>query len=661
MRTKRGPRPPSRPTPPAPPAFGGSLPDAHHPLLTNPDAPTGGSTLAGREMFEAFAKRDDVPGALGVRELKFVITGADTDTPALHFMNTNINTLHYYFTRDVLGMDLTLEEFNRHAYFTDKRSFIAGTVVAYDSFSRPDGTPGLYAIEFWPTDPIGAQHVVTAFQLIEAAMTFAGETVAYHPTGDIQEQLFAREAEVYAARNVRTVSSRDLFDNVTYSPLNLGEAIGTLRVISPNDPRPPTPTDIVIYETLPNDLPLVAGVISAAPQTPLSHVNLRARQNNIPNAYLRDATTSAELLPFLGQSVRLIITPDAIEIQAASGAEVNAAFAARRPSDVQFPIRDLMQREITPLGQMTWDDTKSCGAKAANVAELRRILDPVLVPDGFAVPFSFYDDFMMANGLYAHIATQIDTPEFEDLEQRPDILKSIRNTIKDAPVPDVMRDQLDAMHRAFPIGTTPRCRSSANSEDMEGFTGAGLYNSYTHRLDEGHIEKSIKQVWSSLWTLRAYQERDFYRIDHMTSAMGVLVHPNFDDEQVNGVALTRNIYFPDFEGYYINAQVGEDLVTNPEAGSTPEEVLVIRDINLLAGRSYETIYVRRSDQVGADELVISNSDLMELVRHLKTIHEHFALRYPSTAEVNIAMDVEFKFDRDGKLAIKQARPWSVPI
>ena len=45
----------------------------------------------------------------------------------------------------------------------------------------------------------------------------------------------------------------------------------------------------MIYEALPNELPRVAGIISTVPQTPLSHVNLRAVQDGMPNAFIRDA------------------------------------------------------------------------------------------------------------------------------------------------------------------------------------------------------------------------------------------------------------------------------------------------------------------------------------------------------------------------------------
>ena len=51
------------------------------------------TSLQTRADFDSFALRDGVPGALGVRELKFVIADFDTDTPSLYFINANRHRL----------------------------------------------------------------------------------------------------------------------------------------------------------------------------------------------------------------------------------------------------------------------------------------------------------------------------------------------------------------------------------------------------------------------------------------------------------------------------------------------------------------------------------------------------------------------------------------
>jgi phosphoenolpyruvate synthase/pyruvate phosphate dikinase len=159
-------------------------------------------------------------------------------------------------------------------------------------------------------------------------------------------------------------------------------------------------------------------------------------------------------------------------------------------------------------------------------------------------------------------------------------------------------------------------------------------------------------VWASLWNFRAFEERDFYRIDHFAAAMGVLVHRNFDDEQSNGVAITKNPFDPSWPGLYINAQVGESLITNPD-GSRPDEFLVSR---IGPNQEWETQYVTHSDQVPAGRTVLTDANVRVLVSALERIQAHFRRVYHAEQDPKFAMDVEWKFDRQGQLVVKQARP-----
>jgi phosphoenolpyruvate synthase/pyruvate phosphate dikinase len=49
-----------------------------------------------------------------------------------------------------------------------------------------------------------------------------------------------------------------------------------------------------------------------------------------------------------------------------------------------------------------------------------------------------------------------------------------------------------------------RFRSSTNAEDLESFSGADLYSSYSAKKDHPTktIDRAIKKVWASLWNLR---------------------------------------------------------------------------------------------------------------------------------------------------------------
>ena len=213
-------------------------------------------------------------------------------------------------------------------------------------------------------------------------------------------------------------------------------------------------------------------------------------------------------------------------------------------------------------------------------------------------------------------------------------------------------DALSELQGAFPEGASLRCRSSTNNEDLPGFSGAGLYDSYTHYPNEGHLSKSIQQVFASLWNYRAFEARDFYRIDHLTTAIGVLVHPNFADELANGVAVTDDVVYQTTGNYYLNTQVGEDLVTNPEEQSIPEEIL----LDWWESNTYRV--VTASNRTTDGGRILTDAYLREINGYLGMIHNKFSQLYgPVGRTKDFAMEIEFKIKSDGKISIKQARPW----
>ena len=570
--------------------------------------------------------------------LKFVLLDMDTDRPGAYFVNTN-RFLHHGNFLDAVGLERGEDLF---------LGFISYSL----EIVAPDGSPGVYYYQIrTPNSRYSFNLTARSYTVLAASLPLLEDNLAlYIPNHKLR--YVQSDLPLFKESRIPVVYNEDISAETSFLALNPGEGYGRLQVLEPDER--PNPRDIVLYEALPNELPRVAGIISTVPQTPLSHVNLRAVQNGIPNAFIRGARDKPAIASLLGRNVRYEVTEDGWDLRAATRMEVDEHYASSRPARPQTPQRDRSVTSITPLSQIQFGDWTKFGVKAANVAVLGTLGFPAgTVPNGFAIPFYFYDEFMKFNDLYARIKTLLARTDFQtDFDTQEDELKKLRKAIKDADTPAWITTALTTMHGTFPEGTSLRYRSSTNNEDLPGFNGAGLYDSKTQHpeeTEEDGIDKSLKQVWASLWTFRAFTEREFHRIDHLTTAMGVLVHPNYSDELANGVAVSFDPVRGRDGAYYVNTQVGEDLVTNPDAHSVPEEILVNQD------GSYTVLST--SNLVEPGKLLMSNAQLDQLRDHLAVIHDHFERLYNPATGDPFAMEIEFKITSDNILAIKQARPW----
>jgi hypothetical protein len=644
--------------------------------------PAGGSADAVAQIgceqdFLALASEPLAPSIPGARSVK---TSIDREHDgALSFQNSVRYPLHWNYLSQhrSVAQGLTrvppLDQFNRSEYSATGRRFLLGALTHYEG-------PNKWAYEIAPYDTADAGMIRQAFEQIKGS-TFLGSTLYFHPTSINVEQAIAA-----SPGEVPLLSTDQLFEGIDYQALNVGESIGQLRFVLAAELEQSYVSyrDIVVLDHVPNDISVTQGIITSDFQTPLSHINVLSQNRGTPNMGLRRAMENTELRALEGQWVRLRVEPSGFSVEQVEQAEADAWWEANRPQAVQVPGLDEAQTALTNIKDIVPEGvpgdalldaikqgTRAFGGKAANYSVLARV-PGIRVPEAFAVPVYYYRQFMREHGLDERVSQWLADEAFlNDAPERDRRLQSLRDEMEALPLnADFERLLTDKIRSEYP-GTRMRFRSSTNAEDLDGFTGAGLYTSKSGELDDASdpIAEAVRRVWASVWAFRAFEERAYRSIDHQAVAMALLVHRSFPDEEANGVALTNNPY--DTQGvdpaFYVNVQINEVSVVQPDPGITSEEFLYY-----YRSENQPVSYLAQSSLIADYERVLSPGQIQELGAALDAIERFFAPAYApragaapransSYAASWWAMDVEFKFDAVGTeeapLYVKQARPF----
>ena len=303
------------------------------------------------------------------------------------------------------------------------------------------------------------------------------------------------------------------------------------------------------------------------------------------------------------------------------------------------------------------------GSKAANFAELYHISKNAnfKTPEGaFAIPFYFYNQHLVKSNV-KHLITKIDNLEQNNYELKDEFLKEIRKRIKDTEIDKELLSKIRDRLKKSKDFEKFRFRSSTNAEDMEGFSGAGLYKSKSGKLNskKKSIDRAIKTVWASNWSKKAYYERKYYNIDQENVAMGILVHRSFPNELVNGVAITKNIYRKNSNGFIVNAQVGNEKVVDPSSGTVCDQFLCFPQNSNKIYKNKTVIDIITYSSLNNNKLIMLRNEIQNLANQLNIIKRHFTGNKNKWEYLRIAYDVEFKIDGNNRqLYIKQIRPYN---
>lgn len=310
----------------------------------------------------------------------------------------------------------------------------------------------------------------------------------------------------------------------------------------------------------------VAGIVLCQELPHLSHLGVRARQEGVVFVTCEDEDRLAELRALNGKAVKLEATPEAVDVsefdgklpraeELASVGVAEAVKASEASSSTNRPVATgakqskAINGSVTGVLELSEADVQTCGAKAAACGQLAILAEKAVaagkstafrVPAGASIPFGAMDDALSASGSSDEFASLVERSEKARVEggELDSVCERLRELVAAQKLPEA---SIQKIAKTFPADAKLIVRSSANVEDLEGMSGAGLYDSIPNvRPSEAdEFVKAVARVWASLYTRRAVLSRRAASVPQKDAAMAILVQELLSPD-ISFVLHTRN-------------------------------------------------------------------------------------------------------------------------
>jgi len=599
------------------------------------------------ESSSVFEKLSGLPLCDKYGEVSSVKVVYDLFDERLYFVNAKYYKFHHEFCSEQLYDEHGLDYFNEVNYIDDpRRRYLLGNVNYYKALN-------VYALELSPVDLMPWHQITQLYKLVAEHSFISDQLKLLLNNSRLNNLVLSQE------NSLPTISPSNIYGNLEYQAISKYEKCGTLRLIEhfSNSKDQIKPTDIIVINETPLILPEVSGIIVTEFQTPLSHITILGQNRKIPIAAYKSAFEDSTIIGLEDQNVCLQVSVDDFELN-----RTGKLKEGNKPAHRVRLAFDLEPDSVVGIENLKKRSYKYVGYKASNFGHLFRLgrKKQIHVPEcAFAIPFHFYENHARHSGADSLIQVLVSATTKLAPDSLQQALKRIRKAIEKHPADSQLIKSINRKANSCSGFERLRFRSSTNAEDAPGFSGAGLYSSKTGILNDSikSFERAIKKVWASLWSYGAYSERELFNIDHSEVYMGVLVHRSFPDEEVNGVAITRNLYREDNPGFVINAQIGNESVVNPSPGVTSEQFICYPNEmpNLYENR--QTVDIITQSSLSDGKLIMSDEEIQLLANQLETIQRYFnRVVYPFIHYSELALDIEFKLDHETrKLYFKQVR------
>ena len=604
-----------------------------------PESPRSLPAISSREVFDLLSVTYDPETPYALPHLIFIIDRKENNR--IYYVNKKRYSFHKDF---VNGNYLSLErgrEFFENNYLKPNRRFILGTIAYQTLVDR-------FTFEFWEGDLIAAELIKLTYGIINGTFFVP---VAFKPNSLRQDQ------ESQSIADLQRVLQSDISKEQNYQVLNIAKGLGRVHLIDNLDEHVEIGfNEIVVLNEVPVQLPPVAGIITAQPSTPLSHINLLAKGWGIPNAYLKNAH---ELLKqYDGRWISFETKRDGYSIKLADMDQLREY--QRRLAERQDVVKaryNLSEKRLLSLKAQRAQSRTAFGSKSANLGEVANGRIPgIVVPSGFTIPFFYYDAFIKENKIDDRIYALLNDQRFvHDPAYRREQLTALRTQIQKGKFSESLGSVLHRRVATEYAGKGLFVRSSSNAEDLPNFSGAGLYTTVPNVKGSEQLIEAIKTVWASLWNFEAYEARERVLIDHSRIFMAVLLQEGINSES-SGVMITTDPFDEENRGaIYISAKRG--LGIKVVEGKRVAEQIIFRPrtnaVQILT-RSDEDSLLMLDDNGGVKEVaitgernVLTDNVVRRLVKAATAVKRLFRSR---------DQDIEWAYMK-GQIFILQSRPF----
>jgi pyruvate, water dikinase len=305
-------------------------------------------------------------------------------------------------------------------------------------------------------------------------------------------------------------------------------------------------------------------------------------------------------------------------------------------------------------------DRPTVGGKGASLGELT--FAGIDVPPGFVVTTFAFELFLKALEQSSPVRSLVEVLDPNDLDGATALSKQLRARVEQEPLPQqVERAILEAHHQltgsdmAKPIAV----RSSATTEDAEDASFAGLQDTFLWVLDAQDTVQRVRECWGSLYSVESMTYRRKHQLPEEGVAMAVVIQMMVD-ARTAGVMFTRSPTTGDKSVITIEGAWGlGSAVVSGEV--TPDRWVMGKITGEITVRDISDKHIRQVPAPGGgivdEELdpkmraaaCLSDDELQALRAVGRTIERHYGR----------AQDIEWAFDKDGKLLLLQSRPETV--